>query len=155
MISRTLLSCLFLCLCLSCGSDKGNANEAEEVSTTLPSIDVTRLEYLFTNATYMDATFYELPISINQSELPQIQQTIATVSTESMIMAPNCKAVGHIWFQVNGKNVEEADIYFEPDCVGYVWYENGKPAYSNRMTQEGVNFYGNIFQQVQNGGQGQ
>ena len=152
MISRTLLICLLCSLCFACGSDKGNNNETPATNDPLPSIDVTRLEYLFANATYMDATFYNLPISINQSELPQIQQTIATVSTESMIMAPNCQAVGHIWFQVNGKNVEEADIYFEPDCVGYVWYENGKPAYSNRMTQEGVNFYGNIFQQVNAGG---
>lgn len=155
MISRTILICLLFTLYFSCGTDNGKGKNTAVGSPTLPSIDVTRLEYLFANATYMDATFYNIPVSINQSELPQIQQTIATVSTESMTMQSNCKAVGHIWFQVNGKNIEEADIYFEPDCIGYVWYENGKPAYSNRMTQEGVNFYGNIFQQVQSGGQGQ
>lgn len=154
MTSRIFLLFLFTTLCFACGSDKGSGDTEQIAATTaLPSIDVARLEFLFTNATYMDATFYNLPISINQSELPQIQQTLATVSTEPMIIAPNCNPVGHIWFQVNGKNVEEADIYFAADCVGYVWYENGQPAYANRMTQEGVNFYSNIFQQVEGGGE--
>jgi hypothetical protein len=151
MMTRTLLALLLSTLILACGSDNKNSSDAAAGAAppaTLPSIELSKLEYLFENATYMDATFYDIPVSINQNELPQIQQTLATVSTESMEMVPNCKAVGHIWFQVNGKNVEEADIYFEADCIGYVWYKDGKPAYSNKMTVQGVNFYGNIFEQV-------
>jgi len=151
MITRTLLALLLSALFLACGSDNKKSSDPTAdagVPATLPSIELSKLEYLFENATYMDATFYEIPVSINQSELPQIQQTLATVSTESMDLVPSCKAVGHIWFQVNGENVEEADIYFEADCIGYVWYKDGKPAYSNKMTVQGVNFYGNIFEQV-------
>lgn len=146
---RTLFICLLSFTVLSCGNNNAAAPEADApAATTMASIDVTKLEYLFENATYMDATFYNLPVSINQSALPQIQQTLATVSTEAMPLLATCQPVGHIWFQVNGVNVEEADIYFEADCVGYVWYENGQPAYSNKMTESGVNFYGNIFEQV-------
>lgn len=146
---------LLLLLCLSgfsaCTNKQSKDDPAKTpTATTLPSIAVERLEYLFEKATYMDATFYELPVSINQSELAQIQQTIATVAAEPMPLSPGCKAVGHIWFQVDGKNIEEADIYFSAGCVGYVWYQDGQPAYSNKMTEAGINFYGNVFQQVQN-----
>lgn len=156
MILRSILGILLLATLTACGGTDGK-NTAPEASTapaTAPpayeSIDISRLEYLFANATYMDATFYDLPVSINQSELPQIQSTLATISTEPMPINPACKPLGHIWFQVNGKNIEEADIYFQAECVGYVWYENGKPAYSNKMTQDGLNFYSNILQSVQN-----
>lgn len=116
---------------------------------TYPSINMDRLVYLWENATYMDATFYTLPISINQSELAQIKQTIATVGQDPLVLPTTCKPTGHIWFQVNGKNIEEADIYFSPGCVGYIWYEEGKPAYSNQMTEGGIKFYNNIISSVQ------
>jgi hypothetical protein len=152
MIIRSIFALLLLTTLCTCGpASSSDAPETAGVAASqpYPSIDVTRLEYLFVNATYMDATFYDIPVSINQSELPQIKSTLGTISTESIEIVPGCKAVGHIWFQVNGKNIEEADIYFQAECAGYVWYEDGKPAYSNKMTQAGLNFYANIFQSVQ------
>jgi len=120
-----------------------------------PSISLDRLEYLWENATYMDATFYHLPISINQSTLAQIQATLNSVGESPAQLKADCAPAGHIWFQVNGKNVEEADIYFQAGCTSYVWYENGKPAYGNEMTLAGVKFYNNIIKSVQQQGQGQ
>ena len=150
MIIRSIFALLLLTTLCTCGpASSSDATTAVAASQPYPSIDVTRLEYLFVNATYMDATFYDIPVSINQSELSQVQSTLGTISTEPMRIEPECKAVGHIWFQVNGKNIEEADIYFQAECAGYVWYEDGKPAYSNKMTQAGLNFYGNITQSVQ------
>ncbi|MEL7159359.1 MAG: hypothetical protein AAFN92_01265 [Bacteroidota bacterium] len=154
---RTFLSLLALTCCLlGCNDNKPAQSDTDQqpISPTdqgaipLPSIDQGRLEFLWNNATYMDATFYDLPISINQSNLDQIRSTIATVAAETMPLPAGAKPLGHIWFQVNGKNVEEADIYFQDDAVGYVWYENNRPAYSNRMTQDGVLFYNNIIQSV-------
>ncbi|WP_020567577.1 hypothetical protein [Neolewinella persica] len=149
--SLTLLLALIFCTCAP--SPKTEASEAVTADTagnlTYPSIDLDRLVYLWENATYMDATFYTLPISINQSEPDQIKQTIATIGEDPIMLPTTCKAAGHIWFQVNGVNVEEADIYFSPGCVGYVWYEEGKPAYSNQMTEVGANFYNNIINSVQ------
>lgn len=116
---------------------------------TYPSISRERMEYIFENGTYLDATFYNLPVSINQSELAQIRSTLGTISTAPVELSASCQPIGRIWLQVNGKNVEEADIYFSEDCYGYVWMENGKPAYSNKMTEEGIRFYANIFQSVQ------
>jgi len=159
MIQRCFVALLFVSLLCTCGPSpsKDTAERpapATAPSTTsaaaveYPSIPLERLEYIFENATYMDATFYNLPISINQSERPQIQSTIASVAQATMPLEAGCKTVGHIWFQVNGKNIEEADIFYEEQCVGYLWYENGKPAYSNMMTEAGYNFYATIFAQV-------
>lgn len=156
MILRTLLGILLLTTLAACGGEPASDTASSvpppapaAAPTAFESIEVARLVYLAENATYMDATFYDLPVSINQSELSQIQSTLATISSDPMPLKPECKPLGHIWFQVDGKNIEEADIYFQAECVGYVWYENGQPAYSNKMTQDGLNFYGNILQSVQ------
>lgn len=156
---RLLLGLLTAVVLSACGgdvpddptvsTDPAPAAAAPPAGNTLPSIPIERLEYLYTNATYMDATFYKMPVSINQSELPQIQSTLTGIGAEPMPLLAACEALGHIWFQVNGKNVEEADIYFQPECVGYVWYENGRPAYSNKLTESGLQFYSNIMQSVQ------
>lgn len=165
MIQRCLASLLFIMLLCTCGPSPNNDTPTTEPTavtpattlSTFPSIPLERLQYIFENATYMDATFYNLPISINQSELQQIQATIGGIAESTMPLEAGCTAMGHIWFQVNGKNIEEADIFYNDKCVGYLWYENGKPAYSNMMTEAGFNFYANIFAQVQSQtpGQGQ
>ena len=158
MIIRYLFAFLLVTSIFACTGDQGNVASTAPATSPAPaapppvvyeSIEIARLENLFANATYMDATFYDLPVSINQSELPQIQSTLSGVSSEPMPLDPACKPLGHIWFQINGKNIEEADIYFQQECVGYVWYENGKPAYSNKLTREGMNFYANILQSVE------
>ena len=167
-----LLLALLLCTCdraknsgegdqpaepVATGSEAESAFAGEDERNVLyPSMPFERLKYIFEHATYMDATFYDLPISINQSSPEQIQATIAGVGSLPMNFADGCKPMGHIWFQVNGKNVEEADIYFAQTCAGYVWYDGGKPAYSNALTEQGANFYLNILQSVQqNAGQAQ
>jgi hypothetical protein len=152
---------VLLSLCLSCG-DGGSSAADQPASPTspapaaaptelpaYPSIDVARLEHLFDNATYLDATFYNLPISMNQSSLPQIRTTLGGIAADPAVMQAGCAPAGHIWFQIDGKNIEDADIYFQPGCTFYVWYEDGKPAYSNQMTEQGVNFYQSIVNSLQ------
>lgn len=156
MMIRSLLPLLLLAVFCTCAPSPKEAETTPPATPapaagtiTYPSIDFDRLAYLYTNSTYMDATFYNLPISINQSELVQIQQTLAGIAEEPVQLAQSCQPSGHIWFQVDGKNVEEADIYFSPGCIGYVWYDNGKPAYSNTMTEGGIGFYNNIINSLQ------
>jgi hypothetical protein len=154
MMIRSFAALLLLTLLCTCGPSpkKETATDAPvaapQQGVSYPSIELSRLEYLFDNATYMDATFYNLPVSINQSSLDQIRTTLGGIGVDPATIAPNCAPAGHIWFQVNGKNIEEADIYFQQGCVAYVWYENGKPAYSNQMTEAGAGFYQNIINSV-------
>ncbi|NJC25109.1 hypothetical protein [Neolewinella antarctica] len=150
-----LLLTVFLCTCdraHSVAQDE-TASPPTEVTpevVTYASLPYDRIKYIFEHATYLDATFYYRDISINQTELSQIQATLAGISPEPLVIAPGCRAIGHIWFQVDGVSVEEADIYFQDECVGYVWYEGGKPFYANSLTEGGANFYRNIFKSVDN-----
>ena len=124
---------------------------AAAAAPAYPRLPLDSLAYLWTTATYLDATFYNLPASINQSTPGEIQRTLAMIDTETDVtIKPDCPAFGHLWFQVNGKNVRDADIYFAEGCTYHVWYENGKPAYANALTPAGVQFYNNIIQSVQN-----
>lgn len=146
----------------SCGNgESGKSSTSDSPATTAsteaaakpapayPSISVDRLEYLWKNATYMDVVFYELPVALNQSTPEQIRSTIAHIAEDAPVIDPKCKPVGRIFFQVNGKNVEEADIYFQNGCTFYLWMKDGKPTHANNFTQAGIEFYNNIYAQVQ------
>jgi hypothetical protein len=154
MMTRSFSALLLITLFCTCGPSPEKETAVEtpvavaSQSVSYSSISLDRLEYLYDNATYMDATFYNLPVSINQSSLEQIRTTLAGIGEAPATIAANCSPSGHIWFQVNGKNIEEADIYFQEGCVAYVWYENGKPAFGNEMTQNGIGFYQNIINSV-------
>ncbi len=155
MISRyLLLAVLAISLC-ACNSNAAPDTAATETTApppppapSYPSIAAERIAYLAENATYMDGIFYNLPISMNQDNIDQIRATLSTVAAEPALLPPGAKPIGHVWFQVGGKNVEEADLYFQDDVAAYVWYENGKPAYSNLMTVAGIDFYNNIINSV-------
>ena len=155
MMIRSLSSLLLITLFCTCGPSPEKDTVVETPAATVPqgvtypSIALDRLEYLYDNATYMDATFYNMPVSINQSSLDQIRTTLTGIGEAPASIAANCSPAGHIWFQVNGKNIEEADIYFQQGCTAYVWYENGKPAFGNVMTQNGIGFFQNIINSVQ------
>lgn len=160
----SFLTCIFCLSLLGCANNSSgetsnsNATTTDEVTTaapttgsTYPSIPLARLEYLWENVTYMDVIFYNLPVSLNQSSRDNIRSTLAQIAESTPTINPECQSIGRIFFQVEGKNVETAEIYFQQGCTYYVWLENEMPAYANEMTEGGINFYNNIFKQVQEG----
>jgi len=158
-----IFSSLLALSILGCGDDTSKTGETPPTNTqaatskaspTYPSIPLSRLEYLWENVTYMDVIFYNLPVSLNQSSRDNIRSTLSQIAENSPTINPNCQAIGRVFFQVDGKNIETADIYFQQGCTYYVWLENDKPAYANEMTEGGINFYNNIFKQVQEGAGG-
>jgi hypothetical protein len=167
MMEKILCSLSLCFLLFACGSNTDSGGNATTSTTPPPTtasevaqyppIPVEKLEYLFDNATYMDATFYQVPVSINQSTLEQIRSSLILIGSEAPTINPACKPIGHIWYQVNGVNVEEADIYLGDRCTYYIWYKDGQPAFANGLTAEGLEFYYNIMRSVQEqaGGGGQ
>ena len=155
---KTYYFFLFIALLVTsgCGNDPATNNDSAPASappaastpvegTTYPSLPMDRFQYLWDNSNYSDATYYYLPISTNQSTQEQVRGSLSYVSTVTPVVPSSCKAIGHLWYQVNGENVEEADIYFSEGCTFYVWYENGQPTYANALTDEGIKFYNNII----------
>jgi len=130
-------------------TDNNQANQATYAGKTYPSIPIDRLEYLWNNSNYMDVVFYQLPVSLNQSTMEQIRSTIMGIGEGVPDISPQCQSIGRIFFQVDGENVETAEIYYQPGCTFYLWLEDEQPAYANQMTEQAINFYSNIMQQVQ------
>ncbi|NUQ25145.1 MAG: hypothetical protein HUU34_14455 [Saprospiraceae bacterium] len=118
-----------------------------------PSIPMAEIQELWNTCDYIDFIFYEFNFSMNQSEKLAIQSTIGHIAEETPLLTTACKPIGHVFFQVEGKNVLDADLYLDDQCVCYVFYKNGKKVYANKLTQQGVDFYRNIFSQVMKGGQ--
>lgn len=142
----------------ACGSGSSNEQPQEEktdnsTAPTYPSISQATLQKLWNECDYVDYVFYDLPISMNQSDQPSIRGAIRQIAQESPIINPNCKSIGRIFYQIKGENYLEADLYFASDCVYFLFLEDGKPKYANRLTAEAIQFYQNIFKQLQNAGQ--
>lgn len=128
-------------------------NNADGAATageaTYPSIPVDKVKMLWDNCDYVDFVFYYLNFSMSQKVQNSIRQTIAHISSDVPKINPNCQPIGRIFFQSDGKNISEADIFYSNGCSYYIFYEDGKYAYANLMLPQGAQFYDNIFKQVQ------
>ncbi len=133
---------------------KSSASAKQETPTQpageklYPSIDPARLVMLWDSATNVDVIFYNLSFSLSQNKQQDIRGMINTIDKEVPVINPACQAIGRIFFVVDGRNAVEADMYFQDGCHYYVFMENGKPKYANNMTEAGVNFFTNVFNNV-------
>lgn len=132
------------------GTEANNASASANTGTALyPSIPTEKVKMLWDKCDYVDFVFYYLNFSMSQKVQNSIRQTIAHISTEVPLIDPNCQPIGRLFFQSEGQNISEADIFYSNGCAYYVFYEDGKYAYANKMLPNGTKFYDNIFKQVQ------
>jgi hypothetical protein len=131
-------------------AETNDANASAPVAAaTYPSITKEMVQMLWEKCDYVDFVFYYLNFSMSQKVQNSIRQTIAHISSTVPQIDPNCKPIGRLFFQAEGKNIAEADIFYSNGCAYYIFYENGQYAYANQMLPQGSKFYDNIFQQVQ------
>lgn len=147
---------------ISCKSDTGSTkvpnetvNEVSAVAAkktnSLPSLTTDYMKKIASSCDYIDYIFYDLPISISQDEKSAIMSNINFISRETVdVYSSNCKSMGRKSFQSDGEIILEADIYLDKAnaCYFYVFLENGKPAYANKISKDGINFYFNVFGQA-------
>lgn len=132
------------------GTESTNANASASTGTAIyPSITPEKVKMLWDKCDYVDFVFYYLNFSMSQKVQNSIRQTIAHISSEVPLIDPNCQPIGRLFFQSDGQNISEADIFYGNGCAYYIFYEDGKYAYANKMLPQGTQFYDNIFKQVQ------
>lgn len=112
-----------------------------------PSIPLATVQMLWEKCDYIDVVFYYTNFSMSASTQGDIRNNIRHISEEAPRINPACKAIGRIFFQVDGVNVAEADMHYADGCNFFIFYENGKKTYANYMTDAGIAFYKNIFAQ--------
>jgi len=122
-----------------------NTADKKPPGTDYPALPEATLNLMKANCDYIDMTFYNYPISTNQSDMSSIRPSMTYWDPEPARIPAACKPAGHVWFQSKGNNIAEADFYFSPDCYFYVFYENGRPAYAHPMNAKGVAFFERIL----------
>ena len=136
-----------------CGNPTSNTENDELQSVTsdategpsYPSITQEEMIDLFNRCDYVDYIFYDFSFSISQGEKPAIQAALNHVSKSIAKINTNCKPIGRIFYQIEGVNVLEADIYFAEGCQYYLFYKDQKPVYANELSPAGVAFYQSVF----------
>lgn len=85
-------------------------------------------------------------------EKASIQNTFAQVSQLPATVNPNCgkQGIARITYQIKGEIVAESEMFFSDGCKYFVFYEEGKPKYSNQITPQGVEYLTNLFKSIQN-----
>lgn len=113
-----------------------------------PSITPEKMKYLWDNCDYVDFVFYATNFSMSQSNQAAVRSTLSGVSTTPARTLAECQPVGRLFFQVDGENAEEADLFFGGNCLYYLFLENGTYTYGNQLTESAMAFYERIFTQV-------
>jgi len=126
-----------------------SSTPAAAATAQYPSIPVDMVKMLWDKCDYVDFVFYYLNFSMSQKVQNSIRQTIAHIASEVPAIDPNCKPIGRLFFQAEGQNIAEADIFYSNGCAYYLFYKDGQYAYANKMLPQGSQFYENIFKQVQ------
>ena len=148
---------IWMALMVSCKQKSQDVNPTTEQSNTsnfiLPPLPLEQQSYLFENVEGIDYIFNDLPFSVSQADKPSIQANIAGISREG-VEPLNCSPMGRMFFQVKGEIVLEADVYYTPpQCVYYVYFEEGKAKYANKMTANNASFYQQFLDRMNTEGQ--
>ncbi len=115
----------------------------------LQSIPKATIRGLWNTCTYIDYIFHDLPFSMSQDETESIQANLNYISGEAQAYIPNgCKAIARQMFHVGGDIVLEADVYLSDVCQFYVFVENEKPVYANKMSPSALQFFSTMFSRV-------
>lgn len=167
---KTRFILLFICTFLmACGGDKtaapanttapaappANTSQPQRTkppvqnAVALQSIPKETIQNLWNTCTYIDYIFHTLPFSMSQDEQGSIRANLSYISPDAQAYIPgDCKPMARQMFHVNGEIVLEADVYLQDQCKFYVFVENEKPVYANKMTDDALSFFSTMFQKV-------
>ncbi len=159
---KNLLYFLFITLFFACSNAEPKTPEEAQVATPAPAVAATPaqvlypsipfedLKYLYDNCDFIDYVYYDLPISMSLSEKPSIQNTFVQVSQQPASVHPSCgkSGIARITYQIKGDIVAESEMFFTDNCKYFVFYEDGKPKYSNLITPQGIEYLENLFKSI-------
>lgn len=114
----------------------------------LPPLPVEQADELVKSCDAVDVIFYHLGISMNMTDPPSIYRALRFIGAENPKLPPSCQPAGRFFYLSDGENILEADFYLSNGCLYFVFMEQGKPAYGNIMTDEGVLYFNNVLRQA-------
>lgn len=144
--------CLLLFLIACKDSTKEAKPKVQESQKTevkgikLPGLPFDIRNKLMKEATAVDYSWNNLPLSMSMGIEDGLRQNISFISTEIPDVIPAyCRPVAHKYFSVGGDVYLDADVYLTEGCFFYVFVDGSKPIYANMITAEGINFYNQVL----------
>ncbi len=110
-----------------------------------PSIPIDTLQMLWQRCDFIDYVFYYTDFSVSQNKQEDIRAAIRHISEGIPLIREECQPIGRIFYQVEGENRLEADLFFSEGCVYYIFYDKGQRAYANEIMPAGMQFYEQIL----------
>ncbi len=110
-----------------------------------PGLPLDTLQMLWNRCDFIDYVFYYKNFSVSQNQQADIRASLRHIADEAPAIVPSCQPIGRIFYQVEGENRLEADLYFQEGCTYFIFYENGKKAYANTMMPAGIQFFNQIM----------
>lgn len=160
---RLFFCSIFVLFIIACNSPKPETETKTEQTTPptetlatppvttgplLPSISQEFMQMLWENTSYVDYTFYTLPMSMSFDNKPAIQNVLSHLEAQPVALPSTCKPTGRAFFQKDGEDLGVAEFYLHTDCRCFVFLKDGKPAHSNRIKDKGLEFYQNSIRQA-------
>ncbi len=148
------ITCLLL---FSCKENENKSNLKGKVvvldkGQQIPGVPQDLIEKLLDECTGIDYIFDNWPVSMSQDEDASIDQNVMFIDFKRPLgdIPPNCKKEGRKFMKMGAEEAYMVDFYFGENCNFYIFRDKqNKPLYANYMTNAGINFYQNIFSQVQ------
>lgn len=139
---KNFLIAIVTLLLVSCADEKKPTSKpSTPEAKTFPSLPTHRIQDLYRKCISVDIIAYTMGISMSYNDPESIRPVLAFLTINPGTIQPNCKSVGRISFMTEEGIGEEAEMYIHNGCRTFVWLEDGKPAYSNQLTHEGLDFF--------------
>jgi hypothetical protein len=135
---------------------EGGINEKKEVATkvtpikaqeTLPQLPAEWLQKLLDSCTLVDYTFFTMPITISLDRQASVRSSLRHIGAGLVVRKSDCKLFAKLFYQIKGRMILDADMYFSDNGCSYLVYNiGGKPTFANPISTEGVQFLNQIIE---------
>lgn len=116
---------------------ESKVTEEAKITYKYSSLPQSRIDEMLQKVDYVDYLFYEQNFSMSLDNPEAIKMAVSSVGSSQIKLGSNCKAIGRIFFEYQGKTMESADIFFNKNCAYFIFQKDGKPAFANTMTVTG------------------
>ncbi|MEP7267672.1 MAG: hypothetical protein ABI844_08585 [Saprospiraceae bacterium] len=137
------------CIITACKDSPKSSAAAHPKAIEKSVVTAEDIERIAHEADYVDILFFNMAISVSQTDRASIVQTAHFFSPEVKTNTSTCPSMGRITLQSKGKILIEADIHFQGVCKYFTIIENKKPIGVTMMTKEGEYFLSSLINNYQ------
>lgn len=143
-MKKILLPLFALLLLASCANDAEKKVEVQanpDSIVNLPPLPEDKRLELYRKTIAIDIIAYEMGISMSYNDPASVQPVMAMIKPAQGTWKKGCKPVGRISFMFDTGIGQEAEMLIHDGCKSFVWLKDGKNAYINDLTDEGLEFF--------------